>query len=206
LTQSGRSLSPGISDKRIPVNIPNLPTDNLYKFLALSGVALALFSIYYQLSPIDTIVQKQLAVKTEIAVLRANAEANGELVELIGEIIDNTIARQQDTYEPNPNKIELSYSDEEIKELQARVREANVQIASDIARAERSNAQLEYLGKRQEVANTDARMMRIFATLLLSGGFGLWYWKVQRPLDLLLQGDVDARKMKAGSAAAPDPE
>lgn len=49
------------------MNIPNLPTDNLYKFIALSGLAIYVFSIVYPIHLIEQYSELNHEIRTDIA-------------------------------------------------------------------------------------------------------------------------------------------
>src|SRR6266853_268176 len=51
------------------MHFPNLPTDNLYKFLALSGVVVVLASIFYPKSRLGEIQQRVIEVTAEMRIL-----------------------------------------------------------------------------------------------------------------------------------------
>ncbi len=48
------------------MNIPNLPTDNLYKFLALFGLVLFLFCNIYPTTKLNKVEEEVIKIKTEI--------------------------------------------------------------------------------------------------------------------------------------------
>lgn len=51
------------------MDIPNLPTDNLYKFLALSGLALFIFTLYLQLKNSSELFKEIDQIKIEVKLL-----------------------------------------------------------------------------------------------------------------------------------------
>jgi hypothetical protein len=48
------------------MNLPSLPTDNLYKFLALSGLAIVLFSLVFPIIRISEIRMQIIEVDTQL--------------------------------------------------------------------------------------------------------------------------------------------
>ena len=46
--------------------MPNLPTDNLYKFIAIFGLILTLFSVYYPFQKVYELGLKTIETKYEI--------------------------------------------------------------------------------------------------------------------------------------------
>src|SRR3989442_1262057 len=59
------------------MNLPTLPTDNLYKFFALSGLALIVFIVVFPTNQISDIELKTIEVKTQISLL----ELEGSVLE-----------------------------------------------------------------------------------------------------------------------------
>ena len=56
------------------MNLPSLPTDNLYKFLALSGLVIVLFSFIFPMKRIGELKLKSLEIKTQAEVLRIEVD------------------------------------------------------------------------------------------------------------------------------------
>ena len=61
------------------MNIPNLPTDSLYKFIALSGLFILIFSVVYPLYQENELRQRSLALEGEIEVLKVDVDFQLEL-------------------------------------------------------------------------------------------------------------------------------
>lgn len=56
------------------MNIPNIPTDNYYKFFALSGVTIALSSILFYSSKINSLYDEIDLINTEVSALELEAK------------------------------------------------------------------------------------------------------------------------------------
>jgi hypothetical protein len=52
------------------MNLPSLPTDNLYKFLALSGLFIVLFSFIFPMKRVGELKLKASEIITQAEVLR----------------------------------------------------------------------------------------------------------------------------------------
>ncbi len=78
------------------MNIPDLPTDNLYKFVALAGLILLLFSpIYYQFFSRDVLL-KNINLRAEMRRMEKEVEFLREDTDLLKEDIQ---AKKQDNSE-----------------------------------------------------------------------------------------------------------
>ena len=84
-----------------------MPTDSLYKFCALSGIVIALFSLYYPRTIITDLRNKNNAVEREIKTTEATQDYLISRLEKVEGIISNTVARQCGKYVSDTNKIEL---------------------------------------------------------------------------------------------------
>jgi hypothetical protein len=186
------------------MNLPNLPTDNLYKFMALSGLAIFLFSIVFPLSQIHDIKLKMVEIETQQEVLKLEVEQIGNDVmdALATKGVLNTKKQAlfrnylNDLFKRNNNK-ELSkdWSKGEpilnIKE-QAIFRKQLNEIKKRLAKI---------MGEEKKVMilynelNTYYRIIWIgglFGLIISFIGFGLWYILIQKPNDMLLQKQIKA--------------
>jgi hypothetical protein len=141
------------------MNLP-LPTDNLYKFTALAGVAICIFSF---LTPMDR--------WSEFAKLLAETEA--DLVFLQAQVSNFN----EDTQH------KLKYPDSQV------VR-ADELIDRSIKQRESLNKVERQISYAKSLRDLLMEQMRVFWSLFSLGlcmsliGFLLWYIKVQRPQDL----------------------
>jgi hypothetical protein len=56
------------------MDLPSLPTDNLYKFLALSGLFIVVFGFIFPMTRISELKLKACEVNTQIEVLRIEVD------------------------------------------------------------------------------------------------------------------------------------
>ena len=54
--------------------IPNLPTDSLYKFIAIAGITMALFSTYFIEKSVNELTDDMNALYIEITILVSDME------------------------------------------------------------------------------------------------------------------------------------
>lgn len=155
--------------------IPTLPTDNLYKFMALSGLAILIISTVFPMMRISEIKLKLVELETQTEIIGIETQKLKEEVSEKAEQIEKWMLR--------------------LKDLEAdRKRMIKLQIKT-----------VELVGQRKlvEVLLEDLRSYLIFIMvggalggLLCSSGFGLWYGLVQRPSDLLLKTQLKCTLMQ----------
>lgn len=213
--------------------LPNLPTDNLYKFLALAGIVLIIFAFSYPVSQIrDDKLQIAVAEKEhKIAKVRAdrkvqrandlrgNYKSESESLDSESKLLNleykeiNEIVSAVDIQKTIPNKsaanIEaLNHALEHQKSLfaeldihRSKIAASNsnlklIKEAMEEANDEVSllNIQLEWHTHLLEEATNHLELFMLFVLLFGSGGFvlcnfgfTLWYNKIQRYQDAVLE-------------------
>jgi exonuclease VII large subunit len=169
---------------------PSLPTDNLYKFLALSGVVILLFSAYFMKTRV-------LELEDQVEILKAEKQIGLEKIRSIEEcqknlenIINNSIAEQTGKLKKDKNKLELQYSDTEIKQIQRELHETmleqRIEAIKTTSKAKRLSQLIE---QSSELVNWGSLCVGL-GVFLANIGFLLWYKKVQKPLDLRMQMEL----------------
>jgi hypothetical protein len=153
------------------MDFPSLPTDNLYKFLALSGLALILVSFVFPGNLINDLELKSVDAQTQINLLAFESSILERDVEAAG---------KKDSLPPD----ELVKLDERRQRLKAKLIE--------------TEGQKNRLAVLVRQVRLTFNLFRIggFAGLAMSSvGFLLWYRRVQKPADLLARkqlGEKDA--------------
>ncbi len=180
--------------------VPPIPTDNLYKFIAISGLVIIGLTTFYPLKMVNestlktaqyatemqkySIERKRLATEykklTEISVQLAQ-KAENQLAELKKEY-KKKLAGLPYTIPPSVN---LEY-DDNFKANERRLEQTSLEL-------DLKNADLD--GKKGELNIIEDNLFfsRILmyagfaiGSVLTMYGFSLWYIKVQQPLDLIL--------------------
>ena len=169
----------------------NLPTDNLYKFLALSGLVVIGYSNYYFKKSENELSQNVYVLKTEIDEHAIRVEALKDTGKRFRELLDNTIADQSGTYERDPKKLELEYTDDEIKEIQNKIRESLMESQIQTSKYKNSNNRLLKLQQELEWLRVLYKIATAAGFILTVIGFRLWYTRVQKPQDSLLREQID---------------
>lgn len=166
------------------MNIPNLPTDNLYKFVSITGVFLALvcfLAMEYRFS-------QQAELDTEVIL---GIEALGHFMRGLDSV--HQLPEEKHAHEKQNKSIKPDHDpllSKRYEALEARVKNIDQEIMG--------------LRKKSEIAeNHSQRTQRIRPLLLVAGligialaciGFYLWYHRLQKYQDFLI-------KVQAVSAA-----
>jgi hypothetical protein len=153
------------------MNLPSLPTDNLYKFMALCGLFLVVFGLVFPSTRIDELNLKAIEINTQAEVLR---------IEIDDLEYDTDLWAKKVTL--NPEETDL---------LRKRTREIKIRTAEITGRMEQHNIlriTIEHYWRVLKVT--------IWVGFILSlVGFYCWYFLVQRPNDLLLRKQIKEEKI-----------
>jgi hypothetical protein len=151
------------------MTLPNLPTDNLYKFLALGGLTLILFSFVFPKMQEHGLNRVLWETKIDIDV----AEEQLRYIDEQSSILE---AKRQEAYRKNANLKPLKDDEMRILDLQHNLR---------IQQAQARNKTKLLSDLSQELVG-----IRLFAKIgialglaLTCFGFFLWYVKLQRHQD-----------------------
>src|SRR5262245_3286121 len=94
----------------------NLPTDNLYKFIALAGLALIFFSLYF----IFTRMEQGTALRNQLEIAAASIDAESEKIEFEGEVLKRKVGRNVKALE-GPEAKALENARNEINDRKSRI-------------------------------------------------------------------------------------
>lgn len=170
---------------------PKLPTDNLYKFLALAGIAIFILSNYFSLTRIVEVGGRIIDVEEARLIVKARQESLKSKSERLHKIIDNSIAEQSGhNRREDLGKLDIHYSETEIKELVNQV--YNLIDEQDMASAKLQTSLMRLVNLKNlsdKIRNMDIIFSAI-GGLMIYNGFSLWYRRVQKPLDELLQREL----------------
>lgn len=145
------------------MNIPNLPTDNLYKFMALSGLLILILSIAYPTYRTLELEQQRQMIRGEIKILEGDVDL------LLKIALANTKVRHKTT---DPDFLQA------------------VQHKNTLARIEARGMQLDLLESQIKQYKWLYWVGFFIGLLLTVWGFLLWYLRVQRFQDMLLKRQV----------------
>lgn len=168
------------------MNVPNLPTDNLYKFMALFGLVLFGFSFYLEFETLESVndneYQRNILLNKNSKridehnnTVKITNERNEKLIDKISKLTDSTeyasliglITDELIRVEP-----QIMYLDSISSSLKKELEEENIFIAkSDVEKIRLSN--LLALSSN----------LRWSSVILVLVGFVLWWFKYQRYID-----------------------
>jgi hypothetical protein len=145
------------------MDYPNIPTDNLYKFLAIGGLVVFIFSIVYP---------------------------TGKLLELEFQLADFKAGREKINIERNflNKEIEIlekkeSVGSNEIKVIRDKLLQQELKEADFNAQAEKIQVSFKWIQDFQWLAIIGS----LLGVILEAIGFTAWYLRVQHPQDQLLE-------------------
>lgn len=148
---------------------PNLPTDSLYKFMALGGYSLAAFFFWLFYTRVDAHTIRTAAFAIELAERKVRTHA-----------LKDEVAHVRSLTEPEqraalPGLIVASTE-----------AEANFEASSAQLRAIQANdREIKRLGYA-------AMIFAVIGIAIGNAGFGLWYTRVQRYQDIILRATADS--------------
>jgi hypothetical protein len=170
------------------MNISSLPTDNLYKFLALAGIALYGFAITYPTSKMIELELDGVALKAESSILQIKKDYLNKSVERIEAktlITEDDISKSREQINETRKALdEYAISDIQLKKLK------------DIL-----DIKIKWQKRYHSVANYSA----ILGLILASLGLGLWFVRVQIPTDKRLLRELSTKEPLNKSEAAITP-
>lgn len=168
--------------------IPNLPTDNLYKFIALSGVFLVCFSLYFIESRYSKLSERVYQETMTIAVLKVRVSTIIENGEDLLKVIKNQQADKQ-KFPKNRDKAAIIYSEEEIKSMRDKWSKSQFDLSVDNAKIFVANDYSRKLVSHLTFIWIICAVLGLVGIFMAHIGFTNWYYKVQRPVDKLNESD-----------------
>jgi hypothetical protein len=138
----------------------SLPGDNLYKFLAVAGLSIVLFSFYLLHVRLDRDWERMI-------------QADKEWMGSMDELKQLTRTRYKLKQETSPRTGAIADADDEFKKRVIQIRQ---------------QTQGEYLSRAPTLRLFDELQVALYGGLLLVGmGFTLWYFRVQKYLDIAVK-------------------
>ena len=140
---------------------PSLPSDNLYKFLAITGLSIALFSFYLLHVRLDRDWERMI-------------QADKQWMASMDELKQLARSRYKPKQATSPRtKAMAGTTDDEFKKRVAQIRQ---------------QMQEEYLSRTPTLQLFDELQVVLFGGLLFLGmGFTLWYFRVQKYIDIAVK-------------------
>ena len=165
---------------------PNIPTDNLYKFIALSGLLIVLAALYYyatQVTELQDRVNDSTLLMDELSVKLEHWKSK---VDLAKRITEASISMRQGKKVIGDNKLLLTYTNEETKQLMEDIDEYELEVSLLKARYEFSARVSDNLIDHIAFVKWTSLSCILFGVWLMFHGFAMWYFKVQKLQDQIL--------------------
>jgi hypothetical protein len=151
----------------------NPPTDNLYKFIAIFGLIITLFSVYYNENYVHELAHASINVNAEQESIKLEIEYFKNRYEQVMSYLEDVTDREKF----------LAVSDE--------INKARLEFQKGVIKAEANWKKMKLMDADWLLAERWAGIMGIVLGISLMGaGFLLWYARVQRPLDYQLYQQI----------------
>ena len=165
------------------MEMPTLPTDNLYKFMAIAGLLLLAGTLYFPTMLQIQLGEQMIQNSESVHILEADQKFHKYKIRKLYEIITNTISMQRGNYTNSLNKMDLVYSDSEIKQMDAELPELAHQDDVNLAKIEANTLRTDYLKFLIGLTRTVQYVLIFLSVLLTFSGFKLWYNRIQKFID-----------------------
>ncbi len=165
------------------MNLSSLPTDNLYKFCALTGTVICIITVYFNYQVRQEYEQKFAEIDLAIGLLAVEIEWTDDEATRLQSLIDNSIAKKNGTFEDRADILYLEYSDSEIKEA---IRQTSLNLKSakeGLVKIEHSRAERDSLAKKRDYMSRMGSSRLAFGFFLGLFGFFMWDKKIQKSID-----------------------
>ena len=165
------------------MNIPNIPTDNIYKFSAIFGLVIFAGSIYLYQASDRNIHDAKIKIELSHQKLRAdsiNFDVKTEIYNLSSGMLQERIKNF------SQNNLDIDYysqeNAEQKKDLHDILKISN-EYRSSISNTLKNYTDLSYYEYEKKIYRSFAKFLIFFSILLISWGFASWYYKHQIYMD-----------------------
>jgi hypothetical protein len=168
------------------MNIPIPPTDNLYKFAALSGTVIFILSIYLPMEYINKLDARTEAYKMKLFALTAEIKLNEARVsklESIGKNENKITAKDK-------NKLNIVYTDSDIKELDRQIDELNMSITTKRLESNYYSTTLSEALERFKFDKIFIDAIAFSSIFIAFSGYYFWYHRIQKYQDIAIKEEA----------------
>ncbi|MBN2383592.1 hypothetical protein JXQ70_12000 [bacterium] len=164
------------------MNIPNVPTDNLYKFLALSGTIIVILSLYFPKIKEAEFRDRLIDIKENISILDSKIKDCNSQLEMLKKAVNT---KNIDSQEIDKDKIIPNIIDKTI-EL------GNIINLIEIDQIKKSFevTRIEVLSERLEEILFWRKVTLCIGFLSAFFSYIFWYFRVQKIQDQILKNDL----------------
>lgn len=163
--------------------IPQPPTDNLYKFMAISGLLMLAAVVYFPFRFEMFLMDKAETTQMDIAVEKADQEFEKNKIDILSNIVSTSISIQKGTYKNSVDKFPLVYSNDEIKRLENEVFDLQHGTALGYAKIQVNDDMLQSYKKWLHIILWIQLPLMIISSQFAIRGFRLWHSRIQIYVD-----------------------
>jgi hypothetical protein len=181
---------------------PNPPTDNIYKFCALTGTIIFLLSLYIPLKARYDIFEKLEAVELKTKISEIERQYWKDKATTLETITKNAMAEQNGIKFVDKNKLAIRYTESEVKQMTNDLAESLRNIEIKDAEAGSAMAEVKRL-------NSAANLLFYLSFLTIITGLSLgiygylsWYFKIQKYEDKRIEEPVTKKGRRLTSRSS----
>ena len=173
------------------MEMPNLPIDNLYKFFAISGLLLFAASIYFPFVLANKFYEEYYVCIEADSIIKADSDYTTIKLNTISNLVSNAILQQEGKYTSSVNKLELSYSNDEIKQMLNDDHDLLHQLDTGFAKIKANTIRLNDIHTEFKQLKYVTIIMMFISIILILKGFRLWYYRIQIYQDRILKNEAE---------------
>ena len=151
--------------------------------MAIAGLLLFAGTLYFPSKLQIQSNEEYIQTSEEINILKADLKFAEYKESRLRNIITNTIALQQGQQTISSNKMELVYSDSEIKQMKNEIVELLHQNDIGIVKIAANELREDYVHHLISLTRIVQAVLGVLSGILISWGFRLWYFRIQKHID-----------------------
>jgi hypothetical protein len=167
------------------------PTDSLYKFSAIIGTIVVVLSVYSMFKVNYTLSQEIIGQAQKVSVSMAEVKFLQRQQGIMQKIIDSHEASNKKGYKLDLTKVNLFYSNNEIKKLYMEIQGGIRNLAVEAAEINAIEAKIVVLKRLRIIATLSAFLGWLIGGSLALWGFKKWYWRIQVYQDKIIKQSVN---------------
>ena len=174
-------------------DIASLPTDNLYKFMAMSGLIIAVASVALAAHHYKQLLRRFFEVKRRVVVHKAKVKMTEVDIDLANKITSELKQRVFDSMESIKRAQSAGLTETAVPDYQSELASLQHMMSTntsviaqhgiELAELDADTGELTFLATQLKTLTRVAIVGLAIGTALVGSGFYLWYTKVQVLLD-----------------------
>jgi hypothetical protein len=172
------------------MNIPIPPTDNIYKYAAIVGTIIVIFSLYVPYLILKDIREKKSTVFLKMETIKAEQDFFERKISDLENFTDNSILWHKGKFRLDTSKLYIPYTWDEIKKMKEQIRELFKSEKINVAELQVLDNDFNQLSSDFELIKNISDRLFYFGIVLALVGYILWYYRIQRYQDKALRNSV----------------